>query len=223
MSSHVSTRVSSKRVSVYYRVPGLLACALLIALLYMMRTQEAYYRKQNVRRWKEIAANDLPQPIPSVSTVYDNFFPQAKLCGDEWRQNYSMTHRSIVNGEAPARYLVSVAVAKGTADRVTGFVTQFYLALLSGRAFTMVTYGDLPPFEAACNMPFFNWTHPARLPDGVINPLTTNASPPGEYCNTMFVLTQTNAHSNSRQGNAASTANLQTPTGQVHKLKGILA
>lgn len=52
-----------------------------------------------------------------------------------------------------------------------GIVTLFYLALLSQRALTLVTYGEFPPLELACDMPLFNWTHPQLLPEDVINPL----------------------------------------------------
>lgn len=54
-----------------------------------------------------------------------------------------------------------------------GLVTQFYLAVLSKRAFTMVTYGDLPPFESACDAPYINYTHPEKLPDDVLGPAKT--------------------------------------------------
>lgn len=185
---------ASKRTFVYYRVLGVLACVLLIASLYALRTKGAYHSTENVKllRWdKKTSVENLLQWVPPAPAVYDDFFPQSKQCGDVWRTKYSRLHSSIVNGEAPARYLVSVAVAKGTADRVTGFVTQFYLALLSGRAFTMVTYGDLPPFEAACDMPYFNWTHPVRLDEMVINPLITSASPPGGIFQTCSGVTDT--------------------------------
>lgn len=55
-----------------------------------------------------------------------------------------------------------------------GLVTQFYLAVLSRRALTMVTYDDLPPFESACNFPYFNFTHPHFLPDQVLDPIKTS-------------------------------------------------
>lgn len=54
-----------------------------------------------------------------------------------------------------------------------GLVTQFYLALLSKRALTMVTYDDLPPFESACIAPYFNFTHPDIFPTDAINPVKT--------------------------------------------------
>ncbi|WIA34815.1 hypothetical protein OEZ86_013113 [Tetradesmus obliquus] len=75
------------------------------------------------------------------------------------------------------RYLVSIPHLSGTADHVIGMVTQFYLALLGQRAFTEFSPPDHPPgLAAACDFPFFNWTHPQQLPDALLSPLPKEAT-----------------------------------------------
>ena len=78
-------------------------------------------------------------------------------CGT-WQESYINLHRSILNGSLPPRYLVSVAVEAGLADRLTGTLTEFYLALFTNRAFQIITYGTLPRFEAAFLAPNINWS-----------------------------------------------------------------
>lgn len=78
-----------------------------------------------------------------------------------------------------ARYLVSVAPQTGTADRLVGMVTEFWLAFLSNRAFTAyVPQPDrIPDFRAACDQPLFNWTHPDLLDDELLEPLAVWHNP----------------------------------------------
>lgn len=52
---------------------------------------------------------------------------------------------------------------------VTGWVSMFYLALLSNRAITTTFKDPLPGFEAACDMPYINWTQPFAYPDGALD------------------------------------------------------
>lgn len=90
-------------------------------------------------------------------------------CG-KWQQNYRVLHQSILNGTLPSRYLVSVAVEAGLADRLTGTLTEFFFALLTNRAFQIITYGTLPRFEAALSSPNINWSRPTD-PDHLIDNL----------------------------------------------------
>lgn len=100
----------------------------------------------------------LPQllvPINSVSvhrSVFDG-------CGS-WQEGYIERHRAILNGTLPARYLVSLSIEAGLADRLTGTLTEFIFALLTDRAFQIITYGTLPRFEAAFSAPHINWSRP---------------------------------------------------------------
>jgi len=91
------------------------------------------------------------------------------LHNHRWQEEYGHLHKLIRSGVQSPRYLVSVAVEAGVADRIAGAMTELYFAILSSRAFTMVTYGWLPPFEAACNSNYINWT--MTLPDNLIEPL----------------------------------------------------
>lgn len=80
-------------------------------------------------------------------------------CGN-WQDEYTELHNSILNGTSPPRYAVSLWVEKtGLADKLTGIITEFYFALLTRRAF-QITHGNQPPFEAAYDAPFINWTRP---------------------------------------------------------------
>jgi Xyloglucan fucosyltransferase len=81
-------------------------------------------------------------------------------CGT-WQEDYMSLHEQTLSGERPPRYLVSVAVEAGLADRVIGIISEFYFALLTGRAFQISSaHQKLPTFEAAFDAPHVNWTRP---------------------------------------------------------------
>jgi hypothetical protein len=118
-----------------------------------------------------LCATTAPAPVASVSwPVFAQTYFSQLSCGN-WQRRYTALHQNTVSGLSPERYMVSVAVEAGVADRVLGIVSQFYFAVLSGRAFTTVTYGNLPSFAAACWSPNINWTHPTELPADVVDPL----------------------------------------------------
>lgn len=103
-----------------------------------------------------------------------NLFQQARRCNNSpLMQQYRQLHSAITSGEAPPRFLVSVAPETGMAERLTGLVTQLYMALLSGRALTAFHPDPdaVPPFSSACEYPLFNWSHPQPLPRAVYAPL----------------------------------------------------
>jgi hypothetical protein len=80
-------------------------------------------------------------------------------------------HQQMLAGERPPRYLVAVAVQGGLADRVVGIVTEFYFALLTGRAFQITNaYQPLPRFEGAYEAPFINWTRHINDPPTFTEP-----------------------------------------------------
>jgi Xyloglucan fucosyltransferase len=81
-------------------------------------------------------------------------------CGN-WQEDYMRLHQQMLAGERPPRYLVSIAVEAGLADRVIGIISEFYFALLTGRAFQISSaHQKLPTFEAAFDAPHVNWTRP---------------------------------------------------------------
>lgn len=90
-------------------------------------------------------------------TTYPMLSGKLDGCG-AWREKYMDLHRGILSGSLPPRYLVSIAVEAGLADRVIGILTEFYFAVLTNRAFQITTYGTLPRFEAAFNAPYINWS-----------------------------------------------------------------
>ena len=55
-------------------------------------------------------------------------------CGS-WQEKYSNLHRSVVSGEQPGNYAISVPAPAGLSDRLAGLVTVFLYALLTDRAF----------------------------------------------------------------------------------------
>ena len=76
--------------------------------------------------------------------------------------------------ESSPRHLpssLSVAVEAGLADRLIGTFTAFYYALLSGRRFEILSYGDLPPLDAALEPGRVDWRRQTPLGDAVLDPL----------------------------------------------------
>lgn len=135
-------------------------CLVFFLLGYTLRVDDATAQKFRTRHLH----------LPDLNRFQHEYFPQAMTCGS-WQDTYARLHNEIRNGKKPPRYFVSVAVEAGIADRLSGMITQLYLAILSSRVFTAITYGDLPAFESACSSPYINWTDPNHLQDDVIGPL----------------------------------------------------
>jgi hypothetical protein len=97
--------------------------------------------------------------ICEACTDYQHQRPiEFERCGS-WQEDYIHLHQQILAGECPPRYLVAVAVQGGLADRIVGIITEFYFALLTGRAFQITNaHQALPRFEGAFEAPFINWT-----------------------------------------------------------------
>lgn len=95
------------------------------------------------------------------------WFPQAQRCQLPWVDEYTKMHAGVLAGELPPRHLVSVPSETGTADRLTGFVTYFWLAVLSGRAFSSLSHQHAKGFEDVCDLPHFNWALPPNIPNEV--------------------------------------------------------
>lgn len=107
--------------------------------------------------------------LPAATLEY---FPQTARCPTRWMQQYAQLQADIESGAVPARYFVSVAVEAGLADRLAGLMTHFWHAVLTGRAFKTVAYGDVPAFSAMCDASFIDWTTPPEdLPAEAIEPL----------------------------------------------------
>ena len=108
-----------------------------------------------------ISVENIPRPcipprIVNSTSIHRSVFDG---CGS-WQEEYIKRHRAILNGTLPPRYLVSISIEGGLADRLTGTMTEFIFALLTGRAFQIITYGTLPRFEAAFLAPHINWSRP---------------------------------------------------------------
>jgi hypothetical protein len=125
----------------------------------------------------------------SARSVLEKNFPQYTRClisSSTWQFDYAFLHSSITAGKALPKYLTDVACQKGVADRITGWVTTFYQAVLSNRAITSVAKSPLLGFEPACDMPYINWTNPFTYPDGALDLAYYN--PAGEMNRTLFDL-----------------------------------
>lgn len=90
-------------------------------------------------------------------------------CGT-WQENYIKLHQEVLRGVRAPRFAVSVAVEAGLADRLTGTITDFFYALLTDRAFQIMTYHPLPGLETVFYMPNIKWYRPTD-PDELIGPL----------------------------------------------------
>lgn len=85
------------------------------------------------------------------------------ICGTKLANklfDYATFHENILNKKDAQRYLVSVPVEAGLADRLIGIISQFWLAFFSKRAFQIGSYEKLPHFEDAYDYRFVNWTRP---------------------------------------------------------------
>ena len=137
---------------------SLLLIAIGCLVLYEIRYQSMSISFKNVLG----AVKSVSCPSTSRPVVFTG-------CGT-WQEKYIERHRGILNGTLAPRYLVSVAVEAGLADRVTGTLTEFFFSLLTDRAFQIITYGTMPRFEAAFSAPHINWSR-APYPDELIDNL----------------------------------------------------
>lgn len=85
----------------------------------------------------------------------------AHTCPKKWQDDYKRHHQAILDGTAAPedrRYAISISSPAGIADRLTGCITVFYYALLTGRAFCEHTAvpGQIP-FAAAFLGPSIDW------------------------------------------------------------------
>ena len=74
--------------------------------------------------------------------------------------SYAKYHDKILQNKLPPRYLYSVAVEAGFADRLTGIISLFWLAFLSKHAFQIGFHHKLPLFQSAYDPIFINWIKP---------------------------------------------------------------
>ena len=82
--------------------------------------------------------------------------PWELVCGSTWQRGYASLHNRISAHLSGTRYVISLAVEAGVADRLSGLVSEFIFALLSDRAFSYISYGDLPNWSVAFSSPFLH-------------------------------------------------------------------
>lgn len=117
---------------------------------------------------------------PSTNTTHSHagllphpFYGFHNLCGSgEWLLDYASLHEAAaarrnstnVSGPPGSRgragpLLVSVSVEAGLGDRIIGVMSEFFWAVLSGRALLLTSYADgtLPRWEDAVEPVLFDW------------------------------------------------------------------
>lgn len=65
-----------------------------------------------------------------------------------WKEQYSSDHYAIVTGKSAPKYLISIPVPYGLADRILGSITQLLIAILSRRAFMIADMDAIPSFDS---------------------------------------------------------------------------
>lgn len=84
-------------------------------------------------------------------------------CGT-WPQQYASLHASILAEKRAPRYLVSMDMKTGLADRISGVMSLFFFALLSGRALQIGHQDSVPHFEYAFDFPCIDLGLPFASP-----------------------------------------------------------
>mmetsp|Transcript_9176 Transcript_9176/g.27560 ORF Transcript_9176/g.27560 Transcript_9176/m.27560 type:complete len:258 (-) Transcript_9176:7-780(-) len=92
-------------------------------------------------------------------------------CGT-WQRQYATFHKRTLRGELQPRYVVSVAVQAGLADRLVGTIQTFFYAIITKRAFQITTYDSIPGLELAFDptRSQINWLR-APIEEEIIGPL----------------------------------------------------
>ena len=90
-------------------------------------------------------------------------------CGVQWQEQYAKLHANIIHQQAAQRYVLSVALEAGLADRLTGLVGEFMYAMFTKRAFLHITVSGEPSWDMAYDYPNFNATSPINYEE--INPV----------------------------------------------------
>lgn len=83
-------------------------------------------------------------------------------CGHGWQEEYAALHKSIINGDAPQRFLVAQGLG-GFTNVLYGAVSLFYVAMHTKRAFVLDLYNHSEAlYEWAFDQPTINWTFDAE-------------------------------------------------------------
>lgn len=105
-----------------------------------------------------------PQPIPPsqfaavrlaakryLNRFSANRYNSSAGCG-HWQKHYVRLHKSIIAGNSPRRYLISIAPHQGLADCLGGSVTHFLMAYLTNRAFYIASPDGNPHMSMAYHL-----------------------------------------------------------------------
>ncbi|KAG5185476.1 hypothetical protein JKP88DRAFT_254960 [Tribonema minus] len=110
---------------------------------------------------KESLQLQLHQSQQAAAPEPSGFLEELSCGPGHWQQDYADFHRRTVSGQLPPRFLVSVPLRQGLADHLIGAVSQFYLAVLSRRAFqfsNVASTGHHIKLQQAFDAPSINWT-----------------------------------------------------------------
>eukprot|EP00906_Rhabdomonas_costata_P020408 RCo029699 len=123
------------------------------------------HRKPKRRPWSPANPADFPNKTEFLMKHGFDLPPNdtCTLAIETWQDTYAVMHSEILRGIRPKRFAVAVVSEGGTGDQLTGLLTMFYYALLTGRAFQIMTYGFLPDYRMGYDAPFIDWF--ASYPD----------------------------------------------------------
>lgn len=117
-----------------------------------------------------------------------------------WATAYIARHERVLAGEDAPHFLVSVENS-GLADRIIGFVTQFWWAFISGRAIQLLEPEGEPHLSAAFDAP-------------CIRVFTTDAVYPHELWSSLLALPSPSPHARPRRAHATVAQNRSSGLGQ---------
>jgi hypothetical protein len=107
-----------------------------------------------------IMSSVLSSSRPALHRLAHAAGPGLQGCGRAWRDQYASLHGRVLAGRSPTKHVVALAVDAGLADRLTGTISVFFYALLSGRAFQVVTYPGVVGLEEAFEPASVDWRRP---------------------------------------------------------------
>ena len=138
-----------------------------LASVVVLALRFVFHRAASSLQPRTVASHETPQS----NLLHHPFYGVHDLCGDSaWLRAYADVHAAARR----SRVLVSVGVEAGLGDRLLGVMSEFFWAVLSGRALLLTTYSDgsLPRWQDAVDPVMFDWrAEEAEFPSSLTLPL----------------------------------------------------
>ncbi len=110
----------------------------------------------------------------NIESIFDPPYVTERFGCGHWQEKYTNLHKQILSGKRLNKQLIFMSPEAGLADRLSGLITAFYFALLSGRAIRTLSLDFLPGFEEAFVSPHgIDWTvtNKEEFPSTLTTPL----------------------------------------------------